>query len=187
MNDNASTKEIKKYLKNKINRKKFIQNDKEWLEAIKTKWWYSKNTIDEIQAIIGAKDEFIRKSIQLRDLLISFCDGSEACVDLYDEDLDAILSRGRLWYRNSSSLIKGEPGQCHRNSCELWELNHKDHDVSIVTGYALSNDGMWRQHSWLVRRIDNTEHIIETTEKRIAYFGFVMTDQEAYQFVEEND
>jgi|SRR5579871_364592 len=51
-----------------------------------------------------------------------------------------------------------EPGACHFNSSRLWV--EKKHGVGgIGTGYALSDDGIWRQHSWGVRR----EGLVETT------------------------
>jgi len=47
-----------------------------------------------------------------------------------------------------------------------------------VTGWALSNDGIWRQHTWLLKG----KAIVETTSPREKYYGFVLTDEEANQF-----
>ena len=56
-----------------------------------------------------------------------------------------------------------------------------------MTGYALSDDGMWRQHSWCIcdagEEYIEDSIIIETTEKRLAYFGFIMDEEESEEFV----
>ena len=54
----------------------------------------------------------------------------------------------------------------------------------MMTGYALSADGIWRQHSWLVA-FDNEDYpyIVETTEERISYYGFAMTYEECEIFL----
>ena len=40
-------------------------------------------------------------------------------------------------------------------------------DRAIPTGYALSDDGLWRQHTWGLLR----NGVLETTEVRLRYFG----------------
>ena len=47
-----------------------------------------------------------------------------------------------------------------------------------VYGYALSGDGLWREHSWLLA----DKAVVETTESRLLYHGFVRTDDEAVIF-----
>ena len=64
-----------------------------------------------------------------------------------------------------------DPNACHLNASKLW-VQHKHGIVAIGTGYALS-DGVWRQHSWGVRR----EGLIETTGIREKYFGIVLWDR----------
>ena len=78
----------------------------------------------------------------------------------------------------------GEDCHCHSNSALLWEVN-KDKTV-ICTGYALSADGMWRQHSWLIHRKPRSNRVVETTEPRILYYGFAMTPELCEEFVNEN-
>jgi hypothetical protein len=57
----------------------------------------------------------------------------------------------------------------------------------IVTGYALSDDGLWRQHSWLHDTAGfRRRHTIETTERRIRYFGVWLDEDEARAFVVGN-
>ena len=64
----------------------------------------------------------------------------------------------------------------------LWYKN-KDR-CFIATGYALSEDGLWRCHSWVVQPMARTVRVWETTVKRVAYFGVVLTSEECEDFVE---
>lgn len=70
---------------------------------------------------------------------------------------------------------------CHANVSRLW-IARKQEIVAIGTGYALSADGLWRQHSWGVRR----EGILETTVPREKYFGIVLQGSQAHSFAESN-
>lgn len=101
----------------------------------------------------------------------------------YDEDAVKALSRGQFFY-GSSYMRKGQPSQCHANSAYLWDANRGY--CSIATGYALSEDGLWRCHSWVVQPRSRTMRIWETTVKRVAYFGFVMNDTECQEFLDNN-
>jgi len=83
-------------------------------------------------------------------------------------------------------MKRGQANRCHANTSNLWLANKDQHEIVICTGYALSNDGMWRQHSWLALRRPRSIQIIETTERRVAYFGFAMTEEEAMKFIENN-
>lgn len=94
-----------------------------------------------------------------------------------------ILKRGRFFY-GSSYMRKGQDCQCHYNSARLWYKN-KDR-CFIATGYALSEDGLWRCHSWVVQPMARTVRVWETTVKRVAYFGVVLTSEECEDFVENN-
>lgn len=157
----------------------------EWKASINDKWW-SVNYTGECDNKID------RRLFELRNILLDF-GGEEVCLPGIDEDIENILTRGILFPTNKTGrikLMKGEPCRCHANSCNLWRQNkdNKEADIHICTGYALSLDGVWRQHSWLVY-IDtnvNRPKIIETTAKRIAYFGFIMTDEEADSFYWDN-
>jgi hypothetical protein len=71
--------------------------------------------------------------------------------------------------------------ECHRNMAEIWaERQHTL--VGIGTGYALSDDGLWRQHSWGLRR----EGILETTVPRVKYFGVLLQRENADLFAMAN-
>jgi hypothetical protein len=119
----------------------------------------------------------------LRDRLLSF-GGDEVALTL-EEDLEKILERGtllRTWEDTAYSEMPGEPGQCHRNTAALWEANPDR--IAIWTGWALSEDGMWRQHSWGWDIEEGA--IVETTEDRVMYYGFELTKREARKFYKEN-
>jgi hypothetical protein len=66
---------------------------------------------------------------------------------------------------------------CHQNVASLWR-GRKFGIVGIATGYALSEDGLWRQHSWGVLR----DGVLETTETRAKYFGIVLQGEKADHF-----
>jgi hypothetical protein len=56
--------------------------------------------------------------------------------------------------------------------------------LSIATGYALSEDGVWYRHSWGMD--PQSGRVIETTLHRIRYFGYVMSELEAGEFLWDN-
>ena len=125
----------------------------------------------------------------LHDILLSI-GGFETCFPSYEEDMDKILGRG-YFRKGTSKMMLGRPNKCHANACDLYEGNiKKGEDVKICTGYALSEDGIWRQHSWLLHTYQNQTQtrtrVIETTAKRVAYFGFDMTTEEAEEFCSNN-
>lgn len=72
-------------------------------------------------------------------------------------------------------------GSCHSNVARLWRKNQPTL-IGLGTGYALSDDGLWRQHSWGVRR----EGVLETTSPRTKYFGLLLQGEEADWFAESN-
>jgi len=58
----------------------------------------------------------------------------------------------------------------------LWFLKRKgDALFGIGTGYCFLDDGLWRQHSWGVRK----KGLLETLGERDRYFGIVMIGIEA--------
>jgi hypothetical protein len=113
--------------------------------------------------------------------------GGKAVVARREEDLDRILRRGELLVprRNGGEwgfrLERMRGGRCYENVGNLWDDNRDR--VIIGTGWALSPDGLWRQHSWGV--LDGVD-IVETTERRLAYYGFALTKREAEKFYIDN-
>lgn len=107
--------------------------------------------------------------------------GGICLVYRHEPDLELLLRRGKA-FSEPVELVSGEPHQCHLNVAQFWR-EHRE-DCAIVTGYALSEDGLWRQHSWL-RQEDlatGQSHLLETTISRVAYFGVVLTETEAEKF-----
>ena len=81
-------------------------------------------------------------------------------------------------------MLEGQQGHCHHNTAamfaktELWRFGGRADlpKIKIATGWALSDDGIWRSHSWGVLR-DGT--VVETTCSRIGYFGVVLKPAES--------
>jgi hypothetical protein len=70
---------------------------------------------------------------------------------------------------------------CHQNIASVW-TKRKFGIVGIATGYALSDDGLWRQHSWGILR----DGVLETTQTRQKYFGIVFQGERADFFAASN-
>lgn len=94
-------------------------------------------------------------------------------------DIEEYFTRGKKSH-GKSKLKLGLPSQCHHNSSLLW-IKSKE-KIKICTGFALSDDGVWRVHSWGLE--NNT--IIETTEKRLLYYGYVLSRIESAFFSQAN-
>jgi hypothetical protein len=89
----------------------------------------------------------------------------------FEEDIHLILRHGKTWVPLQKDIIlrRGEAIRCHDNSV-LFQAAHPH--LHVCTGYALSNDGIWRSHSWCFEQ--RTCSIIETTVKRVAYHGAIL-------------
>lgn len=138
------------------------------------------STLEDMKKMYSSMDNHL---FVLRQKLLTFA-GETVCFPPCEEDLGNILSYGQFWVGGNAKLMRGEPSQCHVNSANLWEQNKEA--TRICTGYALSEDGIWRQHSWLVWHKARSNQIVETTAKRIAYYGFVMPYDMCQQFADEN-
>ena len=153
--------------------------DEDWKSNCKDMFWFQ-DSLKKMKEMYPRMDE---RLFELREKLLSF-GGESVCLPAYEEDIANILKYGQLWIGNNIKFMKGRPSQCHANSCELWENNK---DISrICTGYALSEDGMWRQHSWLVWHKSRSNQIVETTVPRVLYFGFVMNEEMCEEFTANN-
>lgn len=96
-----------------------------------------------------------------------------------DPDLDELLTGVRSW-GPADHLQPGEDGSCHENVAILWVDGAA---AEVGTGYALSEDGLWRQHSW---GVDADGTVIETTEERLRYVGVALVEVEAAKFAANN-
>ncbi|MEV6638263.1 hypothetical protein AB0M54_46845 [Actinoplanes sp. NPDC051470] len=84
-----------------------------------------------------------------------------------EADLEALLA-GRSRSDSQVHQVPADVGECHRNVAVLWIDGAIE---SIGTGYALSDDGLWRQHSW---GLASNGVLIETTDERRAHVGIVL-------------
>ena len=110
---------------------------------------------------------------ELRDKILTF-GGDMVCMAFDEPDLDNILKYGQLWIGYNPIRVRGRSSRCHENSLML---TFRNPNYRLCTGYALSDDGMWRQHSWCIEKRPRSIKIIETTEPRVLYFGFVLDDE----------
>ena len=149
----------------------------ERMKFIREQHWYHENQDDSEYILHDAKNG--HRMLELRDKLLSF-GGQEVCLPCYEQDLVNILDRGQLWLGDRLNFMKGLPSQCHLNSARCWDANRSR--AVLCTGYALSEDGLWRQHSWCVHLRPRKNVVVETTVPRIAYWGFVFSEDEAEQF-----
>jgi hypothetical protein len=103
--------------------------------------------------------------------------GGRRMVYRIESDLEPLLERGEA-FDGPTDFVPGKLHYCHTNVAQFWMRNREA--LAIVTGYALSEDGLWRQHSWLLRRNPTAGQcrVIETTIRRIKYFGFILNDSE---------
>lgn len=119
---------------------------------------------------------------KLRSGLLKF-GGSFTLIPGMEEDLEKLIARGQLWGA-TGKMLRGAQSQCHSNSALAWESNQDK--LFLATGYALSEDGLWRQHSWCINPRPRSVQVVETTVERQLYFGFVMTLEETIEFADNN-
>lgn len=157
--------------------------DDEWRDNCLESQWWAQSTFEEASKFFDPQRPLSRKLFDIRDKLLSF-GGEMACMPAFpDADTDYIIKYGQFWLGKNHKMMRGLPSQCHYNACSLW-LENKD-NTRICTGFALSKDGMWREHSWLVQYRPSSNIIVETTVPRVAYFGYVMTKEQCEAFVED--
>jgi hypothetical protein len=97
-----------------------------------------------------------------------------------DEDVPTLLQQGFL-ISGPVRLKVMKSSSCHQNVASVWATKRFG-IVGIATGYALSEDGLWRQHTWGILR----DAVLETTETRLKYFGIVLQGEEADFFASRN-
>jgi hypothetical protein len=93
-----------------------------------------------------------------------------------DGDVAALLEPGFVTSGPITLKIM-KCSSCHENVAVLWKRRQAG-IIAIATGYALSEDELWRQHSWGILR----DGILETTEARLKYFGLVLQGERADNF-----
>lgn len=100
--------------------------------------------------------------------------GVMALLFLPDPQIGELLERGRYFPGARALMRLGEPASCHANAAMMFVQSGGE--VRVATGYALSSDGLWRQHSWGIEVVD--ARILETTDRRVRYYGYVLNDAE---------
>jgi hypothetical protein len=92
---------------------------------------------------------------------------------------ETLINVGQVTSYKKLSIKNGEERECHRNSAQLWVNNKRKYN--IVTGFGLSDDNIWRRHSWLVAMNGD---LIETTIAREMYFGILLNNEIAGTFAD---
>jgi hypothetical protein len=95
-----------------------------------------------------------------------------------DAYTEASLARGRAWAAAAARLEPGAGNACHVNVARL----HRAGRGAIATGYALAEDGLWREHSWIV---EASGAVVETTVPWVLYYGCMLDDGEARRFARD--
>jgi hypothetical protein len=97
-----------------------------------------------------------------------------------DPDVPALIESGFVM-GGFATLKRLAASACHQNVSAIWSAR-KHGIIGIGTGYALTEDGLWRQHTWGLLR----EGLLETTEMRLKYFGILLQGNEADRFANSN-
>jgi uncharacterized protein DUF4265 len=92
----------------------------------------------------------------------------------------ALQERGELRDGDSAERREMTPSACHSNVSDVYL---SDTSLTPWVGYALSADGMWRQHGWLATAQGT---LIETTVARVKYFGIPLVGAEALEYAVSN-
>lgn len=144
--------------------------------------WWSQHQCAPERAHLLDDQQYITQNRLLIKKILDF-GGGEVQMPTIEDDLDKLLKRGLLVIPKTPLLKPGAPSQCHFNAARLWENNKSS--VAIMTGYALDASAIWVPHSWGVHL--DSGRIIETTSRRQAYFGFMLSTEESEQFSFDNE
>ena len=152
--------------------------DPDWVERFTRGRLNGIGTLPAILSERGTPDGFTdlveRAKHALRDSLLAV-GGWEVCQNALDQDLGAILEHGVVLDGADALLRRGAPSGCHANSMEAAVRAPKRR--AVMTGYALSDDGLWRAHSWVAETPvgGGDPMLVETTEPRVTYAGFMQS------------
>lgn len=99
----------------------------------------------------------------------------------YEEFLRQVMARSQRFASTGVRKGRGKPGLCHQNAARI---ARDSPSMMIMSGFALSRDGRWREHSWILdsKRME----LVETCDPRVLYFGFVLRPEEAKGFIGAN-
>ncbi len=131
---------------------------------------YFKASLDDRRKYFLSKNKSFKK---LEDLLLSHL-GSIRMIYTPNPVNPTKILKGQFINGNLFQVPpKGIPSMCHQLSYMLWKKNN----WAIWTGYALSDDGLWREHSW--SQNEDGEFLEVTSIKRDMYFGVKLTDSQS--------
>lgn len=128
----------------------------------------------------------------LRDQLLKF--GGKDVTIVIPDDRDAIVEQGTFneavlergqFFDGGENVIRmpdGELSACP--SEEAKEIEKNMDKGKWCAGYALSEDGVWCQHSWFLFPVKDDWRVVEFTTPCAAYFGVILTDEESDKFDE---
>lgn len=93
-----------------------------------------------------------------------------------DPDMENIIKNGREFPIENRRRFRGEPNKCHGNTARLFL---QEDGIEIATGYALSKDERWRQHSWGWEK----GRVVESTQPFTGYYGAVLKGLDISKFI----
>lgn len=141
-------------------------------------------SIEEMEEGMESKHSFK----DLEKILLE--EDGDSVIETMEEDLKDLIEHGTFFELEDYEyeVIPMRGSQCHANSSNFYsnfvdDPNRSSEEIAICTGWALSN-GKWFQHSWIFMPFD--EVIIETTEPRDLYYGFVLNDKDTEEFLFNN-
>jgi hypothetical protein len=127
-----------------------------------------------------AKDEYEKQMEKVESVLLGI--GGTRVVGMgVNWYAGKLAEHGRQFRTNGLRAKIGRASCCHGNVAELF-FSPRYQNAHIVNGYGLSDDGIWRHHSWLLHQ----GRIIETTKARKVYYGYQLTNDEAIPFCWRN-
>jgi hypothetical protein len=110
-------------------------------------------------------------ALKLRDHLLA-ASGTNVKID-QETDFGYLLEKGEF-YSETYMIIPVKKRRDSFEICsEIW-AEHPD-KYSVVSGFALGHNGIWRSHDWLVDKDNNVFEV--TREPRSLYFGAIDEDQ----------
>jgi hypothetical protein len=125
--------------------------------------------------------EFVKRQpeiLELKKLLLAL-GGHEVVAPVVPDSTIPFMIANGIVFPSRVVLRKMQDSDCHINAARLWSEKRYG-IIAVGSGFALSEDGLWRPHSW---GLDDRGYVIETTVKRTKYFGIVMGGLTADMFV----
>jgi hypothetical protein len=96
---------------------------------------------------------------------------------LTDPEIATTITQPRIAF-----TVDGAPNDCHGNAARLWKRDPDN--IVIMTGYALSDDDLWREHTWALK--PKGDIILDSLPKRKIYLGISLPPKEAELFHKDN-